>query len=74
MSSEIQSLRNDVAGLHGVVVALDANVRRLADDLEAIDKKLEHRMSWRDRAAWLYAGGVTALAAGATILHFLGRL
>ena len=90
-ASEAHQLRNEVAALHGVVAALNANVERLTDVVDRIhsigarqedhtgristlEKKLEQRLNWPTRIAFMYAGGMTALAGAWALLKAFGVL
>lgn len=64
----------ELAELKGQVAAIDANQQRMLAVLVQIDLDLKKKQSWRDRAAWLYAGAVTALGIGWGALRALGKI
>ena len=64
----------ELAELKGQVSAIDANQVRMLAVLVQIEQDLKKKQSWRDRAAWLYAGAVTAAGIGWGALRALGKI
>lgn len=67
-------LWKELSEVKGQLAVVDANQSRMMTMLAQIDTDLKKKQSWRDRAAWLYAGAVTAAGIGWAALKALGKI
>lgn len=67
-------LWKELSEVKGQLAVVDANQSRMMIMLTQIDMDLKKKQSWRDRAAWLYAGAVTAAGIGWAALKALGKI
>lgn len=67
-------LWKELSEVKGQLAVVDANQGRMMTMLAQIDQDLKKKQSWRDRAAWLYAGAVTAAGIGWAALKALGKI
>lgn len=67
-------LWKELSEVKGQLAVVDANQARMMVMLTQIDADLKKKQGWRDRAAWLYAGAVTAAGIGWGALKALGKI
>lgn len=67
-------LWKELSEVKGQLAVVDANQGRMMIMLAQIDADLKKKQSWRDRAAWLYAGAVTAAGIGWAAMKALGKI